>query len=176
MKLLNTIVYATVVGTSLIAALPTLGLSNLKDNPIQNLVAISGNCVGNFILYDKLLPTPQCESLLNTGYKDGRTGFYFSTDKYIVTFSGISPQVSTSKNSVVQPINLLLISNTQKSNTSQATKLIAAGTCSFANPYMGIRVFVQCDVETSKGRFMATFESDASEPTILIRGGDSISQ
>ena len=175
MKSLNGIAAAIVIGSSFIAAFPSQAFSNLEKNPIENLIAVSGKCVGNFIFNNKLMPTPQCERLLNTGYKDGRTGFYFFTDKYLVTFSGISPQVSTSKNSVVQPIDLLLISDIQDSNTNQPTKLIAAGTCSFANPYMGIRVFIQCDAETSKGRFAATYESDASEPTTLIRGGDSIS-
>ncbi len=137
---------------------------------------MSGTCTERVELFGKSAVRPKCKPLINTVYKDRRTGFYFTTDDYIVTFSGVAPQVKTSADSSVQPIDLVLFNDIKNGDPNNTTKLSAAGTCDFANPFRGIQVMVKCKAETSRGRFKATFRSDGSEPEILMQGGKMLTR
>ena len=162
--------------TALIAASfapPALSFGN-PSNPITDLLIMGGKCIGDIEIYGKTAGIPVCNKMSNTLYKDGRTGFYFVTENYILTFSGVSPQVKKSSNSAVQPVDLVLFNETKNGDPNNPMKLRAAGTCDFANPFLGVPVTIDCKAETSKGRFAAKFISNGAEPVIMIKNGKTV--
>jgi hypothetical protein len=95
-------------------------------------------------------PDPANALLLNTSYPDGRSGFYIVTDGFILTFSGMgSLQIKTSPDSVVQPVDLVLLNRLVKVDPNRPAKLRATGTCSYENPTRG--------VPTNKGYLALSF-------------------
>ena len=138
------------------------------------MLMVAGSCSGGIELFGNKAGRTSCKQMSNTVYKDGRTGFYFVTENYLLTFSGVAPQVTTSPNSAVQPVDLVLFNETKNGNPNQPIKLRAAGTCAFANPFLGIPAVIDCEAETAKGRFAAKFMSDGSEPVIMIKNGQML--
>ena len=156
--------------TPAIFTLPALGFGN-PSNPMTNMLKIKGSCIDAVKIFGRHFKKPTCKPLINTRYKDNRTGFYFMTDNTILTFSGAAPQVKTSADSVIQPIDLILFNDYEKGDPNNPNKLRAAGACKFANPYQGISITIECDAETSQGRFAGKFRTDGSKPITLMERG-----
>lgn len=150
---------------------PAAVSSGNPTNPMTDMLMVSGTCTGDVELFGKNAGRSVCKQISNTVYKNGRTGFHFVSENYIITFSGIAPQVTKSPNAAVQPVNLVIFNDTKNGDPSHPTQLRAAGTCDFANPFLGVPVVIDCEAETSRGRFTAQFRSDGSEPVIMIKEG-----
>jgi hypothetical protein len=112
---------------------------------------LSGSC-------EKLLiagkDTASCGAvLLNTTYRDSRSGFYFVTrDGAALTFSGIGKQqVKPHADRAVQPIDLIIF-GFQGIHEKQR----AVGECDFTNPHNGPSRII-CRATTDKGTFGADF-------------------
>ena len=61
---------------------------------------------------------------MNTLYKDGRSGFYFTADDMILTFSGMGDQqVRKGPNSSTQAIDLVLLNNPETGDPNKPVKL-----------------------------------------------------
>ena len=146
---------------------PSLAFGD-PDNPLQELMMLGGECPQPMTRYGVVETASKCKSIMNSLYKNGRTGFYFYNDDFMITFSGVQPQVKTSQDSAVQPIDLVLTNDLKKGNPSQPIKLNSAGACSFANPFRGLPVTIKYSAERSKVQFADTFQSDGSKPVILI--------
>ena len=126
---------------------PALSFGN-PNNPMTDMLTVGGTCSGDIELFGKTAGRPVCNKMSNTLYRDGRTGFYFVTKNYILTFSGVAPQVKKSHNTAVQPVDLVLFNETKSSNPNNPMKLRAAGTCDFADPFLGVPVTIDCEAET----------------------------
>ena len=113
-------------------------------------------------------PNPANALLLNTNYPDGRSGFYIVTDGLILTFSGMeSQQIKTSPDSVVQPVDLVLINRLVNGDTTRPTKLRATGTCSYENPTRGVPTKIECNAQTEQGQFALEFLHDGGYPEYM---------
>ena len=104
---------ALAVCTPAIFTLPVLGFGN-PSNPMTDMLKINGTCIGAIKIFGRHVDKPSCKPLINTRYKDNRTGFYFMTDDIILTFSVAALQVKTSADSVIQPIDLILFNDYEK--------------------------------------------------------------
>jgi len=112
-------------------------------------------------------PDPGNVVLLNTNYPDGRSGFYVITDGMVLTFSGMgSQQVKTGPDSVVQPVDLILLAELPLVGSNQPKQLRATGTCSFENPTKGTPTKIECSAQTEEGTFLLEFLHDGSPPII----------
>ena len=141
------------------------------SNPLIGMVLVRGECGLELMTYGKAVANPSCKPLINTVYRNGRTGFYFTTDEALMTFSGIQPQINQGPDDIIQPVDLILVTKTTNDEPGQPEALPASGRCSFSNPFRGIATTVQCEAETSAGRFSATFHHDGSEPSMLLEDG-----
>jgi len=123
------------------------------------LAEIEGQCT-KFVYAGRALDG--CKNvLLNTIYKDGRTGFYLLSGSNIVTFSGHgSRQVKRGVDDIIQPIDTVITAINGKASGIKAT-----GSCRFGNPYKGA-VKIQCAADTRNGRFEADFLTNGQPPSV----------
>ena len=130
------------------------GLQNMKS-----VIFAKGKC-DRLIIFgnDK---SAQCKpALINSEFKDSRTGFYFSaSDSIIVTFSGMGDnQVKEDKDTAVQPIDRVIVGG-----AGEPSNIPAVGECRFTNPYKGPAP-VHCTATTKLGKFEGNFVTDGNEP------------
>ena len=59
--------------------------------------------------YGQAIADPSCKALINTVYRNGRTGFYFTAEGSMLTFSGIEPQINQGTDDILQPVDLILV-------------------------------------------------------------------
>ena len=142
-----------------------------RSNPLIGMVLVQGACGPELIRYGQAVADPSCEPLINTVYRNGRTGFYFTAGASLLTFSGIEPQINQGPDDIIQPVDLILVTQITTDEPGRPELLPASGRCSFSNPYKGIPTTVQCEAETARGRFAATFHHDGSEPSLLLEDG-----
>ena len=145
--------------------------SNLQG---MTMTSLRGRCVRVMVagkdLPAKCSPDPQNALLLNTSYPDGRSGFYIVTDSLVITFSGMgSQQIKTSADSVVQPVDLILVSQLGKVDPNRPTKLRATGTCSYENPTRSVPTKIECSAQTEQGRFALEFIHNGAPPEYMGR-------
>ena len=140
-------------------------------NPMTDMLLLEGQCGPGMVLRGQPQASVSCKPLINTVYKNGRTGFYFSTQRELITFSGVAPQINHGPNTVTQPIDLILINTPGTASPNQPTTLTAKGDCTFSNPFRGLRTTLNCKATTSQGAFIATFVHDGSTPKILLENG-----
>lgn len=105
--------------------------------------------------------------VFNAEFPNGRNGFTFlmegkdGTSAVIGFFGDGNKQIHKDKDHAVQPIDRVHL--TFNGSTDD---LSAAGTCAFANPYMGVPVKIICTADTSNGRFAGSFTSNGKGPDI----------
>ena len=142
-----------------------------RSNPLIGMVLVRGACGPELMRYGQTVADPSCKALINTVYRNGRTGFYFTAGRSMLTFSGIEPQINQGPDDIIQPVDLILVTQMTTDEPGQPELLPASGRCSFSNPFRGIPTTVQCEAETARGRFAATFDHDGSEPSLLLEDG-----
>ena len=156
-----------------LGSLPTHAQTSVdkhQPNDLTDLLGMPGKCE-EIVLYGKS-SKKQCQSLFNTVYKDGRSGFYFIADDMILTFSGDGDQqVRQGPDKSTQAIDLVLMNKPDKGPPERPDKMTAIGECSFENPFLGKPSIVKCSAKTEKGIFAGIFYHDGSEPYVLIKGG-----
>ena len=143
--------------------------SNLQK---MRMVSLRGRCIRvmafNRALSTQCSPDPANALLLNTSYPDGRSGFYVVTDGLVLTFSGMgTQQIKTSPDSVVQPVDLILLNRVVGADPSKPTKLRATGTCSYEDPTRGVPTKIQCNAQTEAGQFALEFLHSGASPEHL---------
>lgn len=136
-----------------------------QTNTPENLVAmfvVSGEC--NFLMISD--ETRACKnSIINTEYDYGRTGFYFfnqddaGNTRDIIAFSGMGQdQISPSENVRLQPIDSLVFDGGREN---------AVGFCTFENPFVGI-ARIECAAYLESGEiYSGFFVSDGSRPQMM---------
>ena len=128
----------------------------------MRMTSLRGRCIRVMVagrdLPAQCSPDPANALLLNTSYPDGRSGFYIVTDGFILTFSGMgSLQIKTSPDSVVQPVDLVLLNRLVNGDPNRPAKLRATGTCSYENPTRGVPTMIECMHRPNKGYLALSF-------------------
>ena len=145
-------------------------LDQHQRSDLTDLLGMPGKCE-EIVLYGKSAKK-QCQSLFNTVYKDGRSGFYFIAEDMILTFSGNGDQqLRQGSDKSTQAIDLVLMNKPGKGPPERPEMITAIGECSFENPFLGKPTIVKCSAKTEKGTFAGAFYHDGSEPYILIKDG-----
>lgn len=161
----------------LLLSIPALSFSLSSDALAQTsleglrIVSVRGKCLrvvaAGKDLPAQCVPDPSNAVLLNTNYPDGRSGFYVMTDRMVITFSGMgSQQIKTGPDSVVQPVDLILVAQLPLVGSNQPKQLRATGTCSFEDATRGRPTKIQCKAQTEEGAFTLEFLHDGSPPII----------
>lgn len=131
--------------------------------PLSSIAMMNGRCTG--LMFGGKDGSRVCgPKVVNTVYRDGRTGFTFVVgDIAVVTFSGSASQVKDTADIATQPLDKVIFTLTGTGTPPNALK--AAGVCTFSNPYAGVST-IDCTAHTSSGIFRASFVSDGKEPSI----------
>jgi hypothetical protein len=132
-----------------------------KTNTPTTIAMLTGSC-------EKLVlagsdSSSGCDGkLLNTNYRDSRSGFYFVTrDGATLTFSGLgNNQVKPHRDRAVQPIDLIIFGYQGKHDRRKAV-----GQCDFTNPENRPSRIV-CRAITESGVFEAEFVTDGTPPRV----------
>lgn len=106
--------------------------------------------------------SPACDGRVqNTNYRIGwRTGFSFSTDRVIVTFTGRdTPARGDHAFSELDRVIFTRIGGMSPT----ARQVRATGRCLYSNPHAG-RSYVRCSARTAAGAFIGTFLSNGQPP------------
>jgi hypothetical protein len=130
-----------------------------QEVTIESMVVMTGTC--KKLTVSGKNRTADCKGkLLNTGYSDGRTGFYFvTTDGFTITFSTRGDQqVHPDANTAIAPVDMVIVGG-----RGNVDRIAAVGRCKFTNPYRGPAP-LECRAETAGGIFDASFISDGSKP------------
>jgi hypothetical protein len=136
------------------------GLGSLHD-----MVILKGRCAQFQAMGYNM--TPVCEPhMVNENYRTGRSGFTFVFNHgSVLTFTGMgSRQVKTSADSVVQPIDGIIMTSGRGPKTSSYP---AVGQCAFTNPYKGVAQ-VRCSATTDAGPYVALFVTDGNAPETKV--------
>ncbi len=138
----------------------------------MRMTSLRGKCIRVMVagrdLPAQCSPDPANALLLNTSYPDGRSGFYIVTDGFILTFSGMgSLQIKTSPDSVVQPVDLVLLNRLVNGDPNRPAKLRATGTCSYENPTRGVPTKIECNAQTEQGLFGLEFLHNGGQPEYM---------
>lgn len=132
-----------------------------RPNPVTALATLQGTCERLVIAGRDA--TPACDGkLLNTNYRDSRSGFYFVTkDGAALTFSGLGKrQVKPHPDRAVQPIDLVIFGY-----GGQHDRAPAVGECDFTNPEARPSR-ITCRASTAGGVFEAVFLTDGRPPKV----------
>lgn len=132
-----------------------------RSNPVTALATLQGTCERLTIAGKDA--TASCDGkVLNTNYRDSRSGFYFVTkDGATLTFSGLGKnQVKPHPDRAVQPIDLVIFGYGGRHDRARAV-----GHCDFTNPESRPSR-ITCRASTGGGDFEAVFLTDGRPPKI----------
>jgi hypothetical protein len=146
-----------------IVIVPALAEASPKQKPSPTSIStLNGRC--EKLVVQGMDATASCSGkVLNTLYRDNRSGFYFVTaDGAALTFSGLGNlQVKPDPDSAIQPVDMIIFGYKGQHDRSRAV-----GQCAFQNPNKGPSR-VQCRATTSAGVFKADFVSDGHPPHVM---------
>jgi hypothetical protein len=134
------------------------------DKPSQ-MVTVSGKCTK---LVHAGQPVEGCKSILvNMNYSTGVSGYWFTTQKTILSFAGDgSRRIDQGSDSVIQAVERIFLADTANDSKADDTKEDSAiGFCRFGDPTKRGST-VECVAYTQAGLYEGTFVTDGKPPML----------
>lgn len=127
----------------------------------QTAVKLEGRCEKLVIAGKDVTAT--CKNTLMNTVSRNRTSFDFAAEGRALSFSGNGAQQErTEETDPLQPINLVIPSETTKDGVAQGP-LVAVGSCAFSTPEPG-KTAITCEANAAKGAYQGVFVTDAKTP------------
>ena len=129
--------------------------------PLRSLATLSGACQ-QLTLAGRDASKACIGKLVNTAYRNGRSGFTFAAgDLAVITFSGIDSAAQGNHAAIrLDKVIFTLLGTGTKPNSISAT-----GQCLYSNPYVG-PAYIRCSAATNSGPFTASFRSNGEPPEL----------
>jgi hypothetical protein len=138
--------------------------SQETEKPSQ-MVTVSGRCTK---LVHAGQPVEGCKSILvNMNYSTGVSGYWFTTQKTILSFAGDgSRRIEQGSDSVIQAVERIFLADTANDSKADDTKEDSAiGFCRFGDP-TNRGTTVECVAYTQAGLYEGTFVTDGKPPML----------
>ncbi len=146
-------------------AAPKAKSQETETDKLSHMVTVSGECTK---LVHAGQPVEGCKSILvNMNYSTGVSGYWFTTQKTILSFAGDgSHRIEQGSDSVIQAIERIFLADTANdSEADDAKEEPAVGFCCFGDPARR-GTTVECVAHTQAGLYEATFVTDGKPPML----------
>ncbi len=156
----------SVIPVSVFAAIITIGSLALAAD-LTTMAVLTGRCtkvVAMAVVADEALCDRRVTNII---LPNGRSGFLFTARRIgqepvlIYFFGDGRNQIHPNSDTAVHAIDRVHFTF-----QGATDRLVAVGSCSFANPYKGTPVKISCTADTSKGRFAGDFISNGVAPNV----------
>ncbi|MGY5778915.1 hypothetical protein [Rhizobium sp. LEGMi135b] len=145
-------------GLTALAATSAVAVENF---PAQGVTVVSGKC--SRLVVGKLDASKGCKAeLASVTGPDGSVAFVFTSGGKMLGFEGNGRGIKpgSQKGTVQLPIDVISTGQGEKISN----KIEAKGTCTFANPYGGKPVAIECSAKSTEMSFNGSFTSDGKAP------------
>jgi hypothetical protein len=135
--------------------------ATMENFPTQGVTVVSGKC--SKLVVGKLDASKGCKGeLASVTGPDGSVTFIFTSGGKMLGFQGDGKGIKpgSQKGTAQLPIDVI----STGAGNKMAGQVEAKGNCTFANPYGGKPVAVECSAKSPQMSFNASFMSDGKAP------------
>ncbi|NTF43243.1 hypothetical protein [Rhizobium rhizogenes] len=144
-----------------LTALAATSAAAVENFPAQGVTVVSGKCTK--LVVGKLDASKGCVGQLGTVTgADGSVAFLFTSGGKMLGFEGNGKGIKPGSQKGTAQLPIDVISTGQGEKISN--KIAAKGTCTFANPYAGKPVVIECSAKSPEMSFNGSFTSDGKAP------------
>ena len=146
-------------------AAPQARPKETEADKLGQMVTISGECTK---LVHAGQPVEGCKSILvNMNYSTGVSGYWFMTQKTILSFAGDgSRRIEQGSDGVIQAIERIFLADmVNERSANDAKEDPAVGFCRFGDPTKR-GMMVECMAHTQTGLYEGTFVADGNPPKL----------
>ena len=133
----------------------------VENFPSQGVTVVSGKC--SRLVVGKLDATKGCKAeIASVTTPDGTVTFIFTSGGKMLGFQGNGKGIKpgSEKGTAQLPIDVI----STGAGNKMSGQVEAKGTCTFANPYAGKPVAVECSAKSTEMSFNGSFTSDGKTP------------
>jgi len=145
-------------GLTILAATSAGAVENF---PSQGVTVVSGKC--SKLVVGKLDASKGCKAeIASVTGPDGSVTFIFTSGGKMLGFQGNGKGIKPGSEKGTAQLPIDVISTGAGSKISGQVE--AKGTCTFANPYAGKPIAIQCSAKSTEMSFNGSFTSDGKTP------------
>ncbi|MGV1755490.1 hypothetical protein [Rhizobium sp. P44RR-XXIV] len=144
-----------------LTALAATSAAAVENFPAQGVTVVSGKCAK--LVVGKLDASKGCKGeLASVTGPDGSVTFIFTSGGKMLGFQGNGGGIKpgSQKGTAQLPVDVI----STGAGNKMAGKVEAKGTCTFANPYAGKSVAIECSAKSPEMTFNGSFTSDGKAP------------
>lgn len=133
----------------------------VENFPSQGVIVVSGKC--SKLVVGKLDASKGCKAeIASVTTPDGTVTFIFTSGGKMLGFQGNGKGIKpgSQKGTAQLPIDII----STGAGNKMAGRVEAKGTCTFANPYAGKPIAIECSAKSTEMSFNGNFTSDGKAP------------
>ncbi len=144
-----------------LTVLATTSAGAVENFPSKGVTVVTGKC--SRLVVGKLDATKGCKAeIASVTTPDGTVTFIFTSGGKMLGFQGNGKGIKpgSQKGTAQLPIDVI----STGAGNKMSGQVEAKGTCTFANPYAGKPVAVECSAKSKEMSFNGSFTSDGKTP------------